>query len=83
MKDAAADGLVGQLAEPPLNDVQPRTGRRREVQMEAWMFREPFLHVFVLVRRVAIEDQMDLESLGALPVDRAQEPQELCVPGAG
>jgi len=68
-KDAATNRLVGDLAEPALDEVEPRTRGRREVQMEAGVLREPVLHVGVLVGRVVVEDQMDLEGLGNFAVD--------------
>ena len=79
LKDAAADRLVGELAEEPLDHVHPRAGRRREVQMKAWVLGQPRLDVLMLVRCVVVEDQVDLQALGDLAIDRAQELQKLDV----
>ena len=79
MEDAAADGLVGELAEEDLDEVQPRARGRREVQVKARVFGQPGLHGGVLVDGVVIEDEMDLQPVGDLAVDRAQELEELDV----
>ena len=39
METAASEALLSELAKPTLNQIQPGTGGRGEVQMEAWMSR--------------------------------------------
>ena len=48
---AAPDALRRGLGEEPLDEVEPRCARRREVQLEARMLGEPGLHLGRLVRR--------------------------------
>ena len=49
------------------------------MQMEAGVLGQPLLHVGVLVGAVIVQDQVDLQALGNLSVDGAQELQELLV----
>ena len=51
----------------------------REVQMEAWPRRQPPLDLGVLVRRVVVQYQVDVQLHRHLPVDQTQERQELLV----
>lgn len=43
------------------------------MHMEALMFRQPSLHLGVLVCRIVIHDQMQLEMLGRFLVDFLEE----------
>jgi hypothetical protein len=52
---AAADGLVGQLAKEPLDEIQPRAGGRREVQVKARVLGQPLRDVRVLVGGVVVD----------------------------
>lgn len=47
------------------------------MHMEALMFRQPSLHLGMLVRRIVIHDQMQLEVLGGFLVDFLEESQPL------
>ncbi len=47
------------------------------MHMEARMFRQPSLHFCVLVCRIVIHDQMQLEVLGRFLVDFLEESQPL------
>ncbi len=47
------------------------------MHMEALMFRQPSLHLCVLVCRIVIHDQMQLEVLGRFLVDFLEESQPL------
>ena len=49
-EDALPNALARDLPEPPLDEVQPRGTRRRKVQMESRMFRQPLLDIEVVVR---------------------------------
>ena len=51
----APDALAGDLGEEALDEVQPGGARRREVQLEALMFREPRLDLVRLVGRGVVE----------------------------
>ena len=76
LEDAAADSLAGDLGEEALNEVQPGRRSRNEVQLEAWMPLQPRLNFLCLVRRVVVDDEMEIEMLGYGPVDLLQEPDE-------
>ena len=70
LEDAAADAFSGDLGKEALDHVEPRAGRRREVQMEARMPLEPALYRGGLVGSIIIDDQMQVE-IGQRPlVDR-------------
>ena len=47
------------------------------MQMEAGVLGQPLLHVVVLVGAVVVQDQVDLQTLGNLAVDGAQEFEKL------
>jgi hypothetical protein len=76
-EDAAPDALGRDLREEPLDEVEPGSGGRREVQLEAGMRDEPSLHLGRLVRTVVVEDEMHVEVLFHAPVDALQEADEL------
>ncbi len=50
------------------------------MQLEPRVRGQPGPHVRVVVRGVVVEDQMHLQALGNLTIDRAQELQKLHVP---
>ena len=58
---AAPQLFFGQRGEPALDQVEPGSARRREVQVEAWMTRQSVLDRRSLVGGVVIDDQMQLE----------------------
>ncbi len=58
---AAADGLLGDEAEPALDLVQPRGVGRCVMDMVAWPFGEPRLDLGVLVGGVVVDDEMDIQ----------------------
>jgi hypothetical protein len=49
MKDAASDGILGDQAEEPLDQIDPGGRSRREVEMEAPVTFEPCLDLGMLV----------------------------------
>ena len=69
VEDAAADRLVGELAEPALDEVEPRARGRGEVQVEARVLGKPGVDVGVLVGAVVVDDQVQLELAGELAVE--------------
>src|ERR1017187_2799346 len=73
----ALDLLGGQFTEPTLHHVQPRSRRRREVEMEPAMAQQPALDVGSLVGGVVVEDEMHGQVLGNLLVDAHEELFEL------
>src|SRR5208337_4212197 len=46
------------------------------MKFEAWMFFKPRLNFLCLVRRIVIDDQMEIEMSGHSAVDLPQEPDE-------
>ncbi len=70
------DGLLLDDGEPDLDQVQPRTGRRREVEMDTWIRGKPVADFDRLVGCVVIHDQMQfLVGVGLRNV--FEEPQKL------
>ena len=57
---AAPKLFLGQRREPSLDQVEPRSAGRREVQVEAWITQQPALDRRSLVGGVVIDDQMQL-----------------------
>src|SRR3990172_46532 len=74
---AAANALVGQLAEPAFDQVEPRSRGRREVQLKASMLGQPALHLRMVVRAVVVQDQVDVQLRRNALIDLAQELAEL------
>src|SRR4030095_11831207 len=81
----AAMGTAADLAlrpgrEPALDQVDPRTPRRREVDMEARMPRQPAVDQRRLVRAGVVDNEMNVELLGDRRIDRIEECTELARP---
>ena len=79
-KDAAAKALLRQLAEPALDEVEPRGAGRREVQFKARVGGQPLANRFVLVGRVVVQDDVQGEVARERTVEVPQELQEFLVP---
>src|SRR5260370_24100477 len=77
---SSPDALASGFGEEPLDEGEPGTGCRREVQCEAFVSRQPALHGRRLVSGVVVEDQMQIEMCGRLAVDCFQKRQELVCP---
>ena len=89
---AIRSGTLGKLPRRMFLSVSSRNERSTrlsqldevgEVQVEPWALGQPCLGLGVLVGVVVVQDQMDLQRLGHVPVDGAQEDQELFVPVLG
>jgi hypothetical protein len=76
----AADLLVGQEAEPPLDLVDPGGAGRGEVHVEAWVLGQPGPDRGRLVGAVVVADQVDRQVRGHFLVDPDQELLELRCP---
>src|SRR6266849_9565708 len=72
-----ADLLLSQRGEPPLDEIDPRALRWREVDMEARMPRQPAVDQRRLVRAGVVDDEMDRERLGDGVIDRIAERAKL------
>ncbi len=83
LERAALEPLRRELAEPPLDQIQPGAAGRDEVQVEARMAPEPALDRGMFVRRVVVHDQMKGEDRWRLRVDQPQEAEPLLVPMLG
>jgi len=68
-----ADALARDLGEKALNEIQPRSAGRGEVEMKARMLREPRLHCGVLVGAAVVENEMDVLTARRVAIDRVQE----------
>ena len=62
-KGAAPDGFVGELAEPALDQIQPRRAGGDEVEMEAVVLGEPSLDLGVGMGAVVVQNQMQFQVL--------------------
>src|SRR5262249_28654782 len=74
-----AQALAGDLGEEALDEIQPGSASRGEVEMKARVRGEPCLHRRMLVGAVVIENEMDILAPRGLPIDSVQEYQELGV----
>ena len=76
-KDAALNGFVVEVAEPPLDEIHPTGTGGNEVGNETRMALQPGCHLFVLVGTVVVHYQMQRHIAGELFVQQAQEFQKL------
>ncbi len=76
---ATSDGPLGDDVEPDLDLIEPRRVRRRVVDVKARSGCEPSSNLGVLVSRVVVDDEMDVQLLWDRRVDVAQELEELLV----
>ena len=76
---APLDRPLAEQAEPPLHLVQPGRVGGREVQVEARPRSQPLPDLGVLVRRIVVQHEVDVQFRRHLPVDQPQERQELLV----
>ena len=58
---ASPDALAGDIGEQPLDEIEPRVGCRREVNMEAGMALEPALHGGCFMGGVVVGDEVKAE----------------------
>jgi hypothetical protein len=79
-EDAAAQLILGQVAEEAFDHIEP-TGRRwGEVDMEALVAVQPADDLLVFMGGIVVADQVDLFFLGDGLVDQAEKLQPLLVP---
>ena len=78
-EDAAPDALLSDQPEEALDLIEPGGRGGGEVQVKAGVLGQPCLDVGMLVGGVVVEDEVEIEFLRRLPIDRPQEAQELVV----
>ena len=79
VKAAAANPLIGNLSKPTLDQIQPRTRRRDEVDVESGMSSHPGFNPRVFVGGVIVHDQMQIEMGRRFGVDLVEETNEFLV----
>jgi hypothetical protein len=62
-KDAAAEPVLGKIAEEAFHHVEPGTTGRCEVCVEPCMVRQPLLNPGIFVGRIVVHDQVDFLAL--------------------
>jgi len=76
-KRSAADTFCRKIAKEPLNHVEPRCARRREVHVKPFVSREPTLHFVMLVGSIIVGDEMNFQVGGNALINQAKELQPL------
>ena len=76
-KAARANHLAGDFAKEALDQIEPRRGSWREVQMKAGMTLEPGDDLGMFMRGVVIADDVNIQLGGDLALNLAQEGQPL------
>jgi len=79
VETAAANPLVGNLSKPALDQIQPRTRRGDEVDVESGMSSYPGFDPRVLVSCVIVHNKMQIEMGRCLGVDLVEETNEFLV----
>src|ERR1700687_205123 len=59
-KHTTSNPFVGEFGEPALNQVDPRTVGRREVNVEPWALGKPVPDDGCFVSRVVVDNEMDI-----------------------
>ena len=83
MKTTSTNLFVCQFTKPSLHHIEPGTGSRGEVKMEARVPAEPRLYPRMFMRTVVVDDEMKLQSGRGLGIDSLQKANELLMPMAG
>lgn len=82
-ENTPANTFVSDLTEPTLDQIQPGTGGRNEVQMEPGMPFEPGFDPRMLVSAVIVDDEMEIEAGKSAGIDFVEKPDKLLMPVAG
>ena len=80
LEHAAPNPWPGDFGEPPLDQVPPRTARRREVHRKSWMTRAPPPDPGMFVRRVIVDDPLQVDVLRRARVDLLKKLDPLLLP---
>jgi hypothetical protein len=68
VEDTPADSLLGDSAEPTLDQIEPGGTGGDEVELEPRVFLQPGAHLRVFVGAVVIQDEVQSHFLGELSV---------------
>lgn len=79
LERAASHALLCQVAKPAFDEVQPRSARRREVDVKPRSPGQPASHFRMLVRRVVVADDVQFD-VGIGFVDLLQEVEPFLMP---
>jgi hypothetical protein len=79
LETAAANPLVGNLSKPTLDQIQPRTRRRDEVDVESGMSSQPGFDPRMFVGCVIVHDKMQIEIGRRFGVDLVEKTNEFLV----
>ena len=77
---STADASFRYFCKQSLDQIQPTSTGRREVDMITRMAREPSLYLTHLVRAIVVHYQVNLETAGEIGVDIVEKPQEFLMP---
>ena len=77
LEHPTANALLGDLAKPPLDQVEPRTARRDEVEVEPLVPLQPSPDLRMLMSRVVVHNQVEVQFGRRLGVDLLEELDEL------
>ena len=81
-ESTATHALVIQVTKEPLDDIEPGTAGRNEVDVEPLVPFQPCKDFGVFMRGVVVSDEMKVEVARGFCVDLLQEPDPLLVPVA-
>src|SRR5262245_8165278 len=82
LEDAAFEPLPGQLGEKTLDGIEPGGRGRGEMEVEPGMPFEPGPHLRMLMRRIVVDDQVQLSAGRGFAVDLVEEADEFLMPVA-
>src|SRR5689334_20136519 len=82
-EDSPTQPVFCQVTEESLHHVEPGGAGWSEMNREPRMALQPSLHLWMLVSRIVIRDQMNLLALRGLAVNQSQELDPLLVAMAG
>lgn len=72
-KDSVANTVAGDVTEPAFDHIQPRTAGRDKMNVETLVAFQPTQNLRMLVRRIVIDDQMQIEFRRRLCLNLFQE----------
>jgi len=81
-KHPTPNSLVGQIAEPTLDHVEPGAGSRHKMLMESGMAFEPRFDLRMLMGRVIVHDQMQVQVRWGFLINQFQKLDPLLMPMA-